>query len=72
MSERCINEGDGKCEGVVELRPSLTGTGTPIPRCGYHWDQRLDLEQELRQRYPVHAPPDFDPLYAGERWDEDE
>jgi hypothetical protein len=26
---------------------------------------------ETRRRYPSSAPADFDPSYAGERWDED-
>ena len=38
-------------------------TGTP--------NARLDREDEIRRRYPQHQPADFDPTYAGERWDED-
>jgi hypothetical protein len=28
--------------------------------------------QEIAQRYPVNAPSDFDPSYAGEVWGEDD
>lgn len=64
-------EHDASCGGLVELRPSLTGTGTPIARCDRHWHARLQAESAHRHRYPEHAPADFDPGYAGERWDED-
>lgn len=60
------------CAGPVELRECLSGTGEPIPRCDEHWFQRLDREAELRRRYPVHAPADFDSMAAGERWGEDD
>ena len=68
----CLDDGDGKCAGAVQYRESLSGTGTPIPRCGHHWTERLKLQRELRQRYPRQAPADFDPAYAGERWGEDD
>ena len=60
------------CSGSVEYRESLSGTGTPIPRCDAHWSKRLDEQQRINERYPQRAPADFDPLYAGERWDEDD
>jgi hypothetical protein len=66
---RCLN-GLAGCRGPVQLRESLTGTGTPIPRCDKHWDDRLDLQERLNRDYPVHQPADFDPTYAGESWDE--
>ena len=61
---RCITASD-ECAGKVELRAALSGTGIPYPRCDHHWAARLVLEADLRQRYPVQAPADFDPLYAG-------
>ncbi len=67
----CLNAGDGQCRGAVEPRPSLSGTGTPIERCDHHWSKRLDLQESLNRRYPRHAPADFDPSYAGERWEDD-
>ncbi len=67
----CLDDHTGECEGAVEWRESLSGTGTPIPRCDKHWTEALDRAQDIRQRYPEHAPADFDPLYAGERWDDD-
>ncbi len=69
----CLNSGDEKpCRGRVELRPSLTGTGTAIARCDGHWDVRLKLEDEINERYPVNPPRDWSPLDAGEAWGEDD
>jgi hypothetical protein len=74
MGKRCLDHDDptNVCRGPVQLRESLTGTGTPIARCDKHWEQRLDLEQEIRRNYPDSpTPPDwFDPAAAGETWDE--
>lgn len=69
----CLEAADGDCKGAVEYRPSLTGTGTAIERCDYHWTKRLDKEEELREVYPdsPFPPPWFDPANAGEHWDED-
>lgn len=44
----CIDDYHGDCSGDVELRESLTGTGTPIPRCDKHWNDRLDREEGYR------------------------
>jgi hypothetical protein len=65
---RCLNSGDGKCKGEVKLRSR--GDGKAFPRCDGHWTKRTALEQDLRRRYPVSAPSDFDPADAGESWDE--
>jgi hypothetical protein len=63
---RCNNAGDGKCQGEVQHR--LIGK---YPRCDYHYQRRLKLEDEINRKYPYHQPADFDPTYAGERWDDD-
>jgi len=67
----CIEEHRGDCSGATDDRPSLSGTGTPIARCDYHWAARLRTQEQHDRRYPTRAPDDFDPGYAGERWDED-
>lgn len=67
----CIERHTQACRGEVEYRPSLSGTGTPIPRCDFHWHRRCDLQDEINQRYPTLQPSDFDPGYAGERWDDE-
>lgn len=69
---QCLNHGDD-CAGSVEYRMALSGTGISYPRCARHWADRLDLEEELRARYPDSPipPADFDPGYAGESWDEE-
>jgi len=71
-SAECIEDHKGDCSGEVKYRPSLTGTGTPIPRCEAHWRDRLQREADYKKRFPVRPPADFDPAYAGERWEEDE
>lgn len=70
----CINDQDesNPCKGTIEYRPSLTGTGTAIPRCAHHWNKRLDLEDDLNQRYPINPPRDFSYLDAGEYWGPDD
>lgn len=67
----CIENGTTPCHGAVEPRMSVNGSGMPFSRCDRHWNDRLDREDEIRRRYPQHQPADFDPTYAGERWDED-
>lgn len=69
----CLDEHKGGCSGTVELRPSLTGTGTAIARCDGHWQARLDWQEEHDRIYPDSPVPPawFDPEAAGERWEED-
>ena len=67
--DECLQEHEGDCEGVTEYRESLSGTGTAVPRCDKHWDDALDRDEAIRNRYPHNAPSDFDPAYAGESWD---
>ena len=61
------------CEGEVEYRFPLSGTGKSFPRCDKHWGQRLDKQAKINERYPDSSmpPSDFDPTYAGERWDDE-
>lgn len=70
----CLDDFDGAygaCGGPVAYRMALSPTGRSFPRCDKHWDEALTRDEELRRRYPVNAPDDFDPAYAGERWDDD-
>ena len=69
----CLDYGrlDDPCEGAVEFRVALSGTGRSVPRCERHWEQRLALQDEINARYPQQQPSDFDPSYAGERWDDE-
>jgi hypothetical protein len=66
----CIESGE-KCEGMVEFRDGLSGTGKPFPRCDGHWSKRLDLQDGLRHGYPQQPPSGWSPMDAGESWDED-
>lgn len=68
--EKCLDD-RGDCNGPVEHRMPLTETGRSFPRCDKHWEIRLKKQDEINQRYPYHQPSDFDPAYAGERWDDE-
>ena len=67
----CLDSYDGECSGQVEYRWPLSGTGNSFPRCDHHWVLRCEIEEGIRNRYPYHAPSDFDPAYAGESWGDD-
>ena len=70
----CLDDhGENTCRGPVEYRMPLSGTGKSFPRCDFHWDKRLDRQEEINERYPDSpiAPSWFDPMDAGERWDND-
>ncbi len=69
----CLDAHKGGCDGSVELRPSLTGTGLAIARCDEHWSQRLDFQEAHERIYPDSPIPPawFDPEAAGERWEDE-
>lgn len=71
MDEKCLEHRLENCEGNVELRPAMSPTGVWFPRCDKHYAERLEIQSGIEKRYPTQAPADFDPLYAGESWDED-
>jgi hypothetical protein len=60
------------CEGAVEYRMALSGSGQSYPRCEKHWWERLDVQERINRDYPdsPFAPSWFDPSYAGESWDD--
>lgn len=68
---QCLDDYDeGTCRGTVTYC-DVSGSGRAFPRCTHHLDVALERDQKIRERYPHHAPADFDPDYAGERWDDD-
>lgn len=69
---RCLQEGPD-CEGPVEyhLNPDRDDLKS-FPRCRHHQELRLELAEDHRRKYPMLPPADFDPMFAGERWEEDE
>jgi hypothetical protein len=69
--EPCLDHHKGDCKGKVEYRMPLSGSGRAFPRCDHHWELRLIDQDAINQRYPTLEPADFDPLYAGERWEEE-
>ena len=69
----CLQSSDPDgCAGAVEYRLPLSGTGRSFPRCDRHWEQRLDLEHGLRERYPETPPTGWSPADAGEAWSEED
>jgi hypothetical protein len=73
-ADECL-DGPVGCVGAVAEYPALSGSGLRYPRCERHYElyvERLSPRIEaINRRYPVMAPSDFDPLAAGESWDED-
>jgi len=68
----CLDErGEDTCRGPLQYRTALSGTGKSFVRCDKHWGDRLRKQDEINRRYPHHQPSDFDPSYAGERWNDD-
>jgi hypothetical protein len=70
-SPRCLQEGPD-CAGPVEfhLNPDRDDFKA-FPRCQYHQNKRLESAEAHLRKYPVLPPSDFDPMDAGESWDED-
>lgn len=75
MSE-CIDSRDSACQGEVFERYTLSGSGMTFPRCDGHYGSYVARVQPqmdaISRRYPAQRPADFDSMYAGERWDEDD
>ena len=67
-------DGPDDCQGDVAEYPALSGSGMTFPRCESHYDAYVERVQpridDVRRRYPSHAPRDFDPSYCGESWNE--
>ena len=72
----CIDTDHGPCAGEVFTRPSLSGSGMAFDRCERHYLEYAERTQkiidDINRRYPVTAPADFDPMFAGERWDDED
>ncbi len=72
--ERGADHMQTECEGPVELRMPLSGTGVSFPRCDRHWELRLTEQARIDRLYAPNSdvpPPDFDPTYTGESWEEE-
>lgn len=67
----CADGPGRECEGPVTWNSLDPGVRPANPYCRGHWYARCRRDQEIRERYPYHAPADFDPMYAGEYWDDD-
>ena len=73
--QECMESEDKRtpCEGAVQLRLHPYTT-VSWPRCDIHFHRWMEKLEENERRYHGHSdvpPSDFDPTYAGERWDED-
>lgn len=67
----CMDSHKGNCAGPVEprLRPCDWQT---FPRCERHAEAWYAEQERIERTYGGATDPmDFDPLYAGERWDAD-
>jgi hypothetical protein len=62
----CLDDHKGDCKGEVQYRPSLSGTGTPIPRCDKHWTDRLDEQDRINERYGCDS--DIAPSWFHRSW----
>jgi hypothetical protein len=71
----CLDDPTGEtCQGEIDYRPALSGTGRSFQRCDLHWEARLAEQERIEETYHVNSagPPDwFDEADAGERWDDD-
>jgi len=66
MMETCMSQGP-KCKGEVVVR--FSARGAKMPRCEAHQAKRDKVEEHVRELESPTPPSDFDPSYAGERWD---
>lgn len=74
-SLECLDDHDGGCQGTIEYRESLSGTGTPIPRCDKHWEKRLEEQDDINEKYAPDSdvpPLGYDYMDAGEYWSEED
>lgn len=72
-ADSCLDGPEG-CVGDVVEYLALSGSGERYPRCAHHQERHVERVQpkidEINKRYPEQAPPDFDPAFCGESWDE--
>lgn len=72
-SLECLDDWNGDCEGEVAYHQNpYSDSFKAWPRCDKHYEAYIDRMQGIAQRYPVNAPSDFDPSYAGEVWSEED
>ena len=70
---KCIDEYRSDCAGEVEYRlVEVSVNLQTYPRCAKHFKEHVERADRAAQRYPQQQPQDFDPAYAGERWEEEE
>lgn len=71
-AEDCLNYDPDECQGPVEYF-SVDGRGGAFPRCQHHIEKRVEQYENSMEKYAHSdvAPDWFDPMDAGERWDED-
>lgn len=68
----CLDGHNEDCEGPVEYHQNpYSYSFRAWPRCNKHYLDYVARQQDIAQRYPHNAPSDFDPMYAGERWEDD-
>lgn len=65
----CRDSHKSACAGPLE--DYYSAMGTHAVRCRSHMNAHYEIINGINERYPQHAPSDFDPSYAGERWEDD-
>ena len=70
----CMDEHLEDCRGPVTMHSIDPGRTGAFPRCDKHWADRLRRRENSMEKYENSdvAPSWFDPMAAGERWDEDD
>ena len=81
VNGECDDKDMGDCRGPVTTGHSRSGASV-YEKCEKHWreyEERMNaVHADINSRYPGYnvpgSPPprDFDPLDAGERWDEED
>jgi hypothetical protein len=51
--EDCLDYNPDECQGTVEYRIAMSGTGISYPRCLWHFDVRWETQQRLARDYGV-------------------
>lgn len=70
----CVDSGlDSSCGGDRTEYCFGYGLKGSYTRCGVHFAAYMERAEKINRRYPDSPipPADFDPTYAGERWNDD-
>lgn len=63
---KCLDHYRGPCEGEVQYRIAMSGTGRSFPRCEHHFDLRWQTQQRISRDYGVPL------IYDGSNYDSED